>query len=343
MRSRISGILGLGLVFMASSAMAQWTWTPETGRFVNLDRLPKETPELQVEYGRSLMINQQYEKAFNETDKFIKFYTDSDWSDDNQKLRGDIRFADEEYVKAAEEYQLVITGYPSSDLYDEVIQQQYAVGDTLYAKGQKRVEKVENSSKWNFYRRMSFKKYRPLKRAIDVYTMVIDNQPFTDTAAEAQYKVGLCHYTRGEYLESAFEYRRVLEDYGQSEWVQEALFGLTQAYDKSSRPAEYDQAPSQLTLDTIAQYKRQYPNDARTAEMDKVTKKLEARIAEQHLETADHYDHRGHPLAARMSYERVVREYGQTPSAEKAQKWLDKHPEDNKALATFLRNPSVDG
>lgn len=343
MRSRMSRLLCVGLLMVTSSATAEWTWTPETGRFVNLSHMPKETPELQVEYARGLMVGKEYSKAFEETEKFIKFYPESDWSDDNQKLRGDIRLADGEYLRAADEYQLVITGYPNSALYDDVIQQQYAVGDSLFEKGQKKAERVEQASDWNIYRKWSFTKYRPLKRAIDVYTMVIDNQPFTDTAAEAQYKVGLCHYTRGEYSESAFEYRRVLEDYNHSEWVQEALYGLTLSYEKVSRPPEYDQEPSQLTIDTIAQFKRQYPNDPRGESMDEVSEELMARIAEQHFQTAHHYEKRGKKLAARMSYKRVVREYSQTPSAEKARTWLEIHPEDNKAYATFLRNVPVDG
>jgi outer membrane protein assembly factor BamD (BamD/ComL family) len=343
MHSRNSRLLGVGLVLISGSAIAEWTWTPETGRLVNLDRMPKETPELQVEFARGLLVGKKYEKAFNETDKFIKFYPDTDWSDDNQKLRGDIRLADGEYTKAADEYQLVITGYPDSPLYNSVIQQQYVVGNTLYSEGQKRVEKVDNASSWNIYRKLRFNKYRPLKKAIEVYTMVIDNQPFTDTASEAQYKVGLCHFTRGEYLESAFEYRRVLEDYGQSEWVQEALFSLIQAYDHASRPAEYDQAPSQLTIDTINQYKRQYPSDTRIAEMDEVVDKLNSRIAEQHLFTAKHYEKRGHKLAARMSYERVVEEYANTLAAEDAQKWLAKNPPQNTALPIFLRSTAAKG
>ena len=342
MHSRMNRLLVVGLLMFAHTATAEWTWTPETGRLVNLKRLPKETPELQVEYVRTLLVGGDHSKAFDETNKFIKFYPESEWSDDNQKMRGDIRLAEKSYMKAADEYQLVITGYPSSDLYDSVIQQQYVIGDTLYAKGQKRAQRVEEASSWNLYRKWSLFKHRPLKRAIDVYTMVIDNQPFTDTAAEAQYKVGLCHYTRGEYLESAFEYRRVLEDYGHSEWVKEALYGLTVSYEKMSRPADYDQAPSQLAIDTIAQFKRQYPDDTRTEKMDDVTVALRTRIAQQHLQTAEHYEQRGKSMAAYMSYERVVNEYAKTPAADKAREWLKTHPKDNKAFATFLRSASVD-
>lgn len=343
MRIHVTRLVTL-VVFAASApALAQWTWTPETGRLVNLKRMPKETPELQVEFARSLLVGKEYTQAFDETGKFIKFYGDSDWADQNQKLRGDIKLSQKDYKDAAEEYQLVISGYPSSPLYDDVIQQQYVVGDALFDKGQTKAERIQSAPKWRLDRKIRFMKYRPLKQAIDVYTMVIDNQPFTETAAEAQYKVGLCYYTRSEYLEAAFEYRRVLEDYSTSDWVQEALYGLTQAYEKSSNPAEYDQAPSQLTIDTIARFKRQFPDDPRGETMDEVTAEMRERIAEQYVDTGTHYAKRNSPIGARMSFERVINEYSDTKAAEAALKWLQENPPDGSAYATFIGSKPVGG
>ena len=339
MRYQSTCLIILALFLPAVSVSAQWTWTPEVGRLVNLKRMPKETPELQVEYARSLMVGKSYSQAFNETNKFTNFYADSDWADDNQKLRGDIRLASGDYTKAAEEYQMVISSYPGSELYDEVIQQQYAVGDTLFEKGQKRAEKIEDASGWRLDQKLTFFKYRPLKKAIDVYNMVIDNQPFTDTASEAQYKVGLCYYTRGEYIEAAFEYRRVIEDYGSSVWVKEALFGLAKSYEKGSHAPEYDQAPSQLTIDTVAQFKRQYPSDPRIAEMQVVSERMTENIAQQQFNTAKHYEKRSKPLAARMTYELLYEEYGHTEAGEKARLWLVDHPPAGKAYSTYLTQP----
>ncbi|MFP6583166.1 MAG: outer membrane protein assembly factor BamD [Candidatus Hydrogenedentota bacterium] len=336
MRTRMTRLVTLGLLTIAVPAVAQWTWTPETGRLVNLDRMPKETPELQVEFARSLLIGNEYSNAFNETNKFIKFYGDSDWADQNQKLRGDIHLADLNYVKAAEEYQLVISGYPSSPLYDEVIRQQYVVGDSLFDKGQAKAERIDNAPKWRLDQKLRLMKYRPLKRAIDVYTMVIDNQPFTDTAAEAQYKVGLCYYTRDLYQEAAFEYRRVLEDYNTSIWVNDALYGLTKAYEKNSGPAECDQAPSQLTIDTVARFKRQFPDDPRGEDMDAITADMRERIAKQHLQTGFHYVKRNYPIGARMSFEKVVNQYPDTDAVADARKWLDENPPDGSMYTKFI-------
>jgi len=329
---------------VSASAFAQWTWTPETGRFVNLSNLPKETPELQVEYARSLMVGQEYDKAFKETNKFIEFYIDSEFADRNQKLRGDIRLAQGEYFKAAEEYQVVVANYPESDLYNEVIDSQYEIGDSLYDRGVARQKKREHTKFWRLDQKITrtFNPFRkkPFKQAIEVYTMVIDNQPFTEEASQAQYKLGLCHFTREEYEEAAFEYRRVLEDYSGSDWVQEAAFGLSQCYEKMSLNPAYDQAPSQLAINTINEYTRRYPNDPRLDEMQAISDKMFERVAEQHFLTARFHEKRGHIHAAKLAYEIVVKVYADSEAAAKAADRLAKLPSETSAYERFV-GPAV--
>ncbi len=329
---------------VSAPALAQWTWTPETGRFVNLKSLPKETPELQVEFARSLLVGNQYDKAFKETNKFIEYYIDSEFADRNQKLRGDIRLAQGEYIKAAEEYQVVVSNYPESDLYNEVIDSQYQIGDSLYDLGVARQEKRENTKFWRLDQKITRKynpfRKKPFKQAIDVYTMVIDNQPFTEEASQAQYKLGLCHFTREEYEEAAFEYRRVLEDYSGSEWVQEAAFGLAQCYEKSSLGPEYDPAPSRLAINTINEYTRRYPNDPRLDEMQAVSDKMFERVAEHRFRAARFHEKRGHLHAARLSYEIVVKVYADSKAAAKAAERLAKLPSETSAYERFV-GPAV--
>lgn len=307
-------IAGVALVLLSSTASAQWTWTPQTGRWINLKQLPKETPELQMEYARGLLIEKDYKKAWRETGKFVQFYGDSDFADENQFLRGEIRQAQGKYMEAAKQYQQVLANYPSTDLYDDAIEKQYEIGDTYYEAGLKQVDK-----KWSLFRK------RPLKRAVEVYSMVIDNEPFSPAAAEAQYKVGLCQYTREEYLEAAFEYRRVVEDYAGSEWVDEASYGLAMCYTKMSLPPEYDQAPSQLTIDSINNHAARFPDDERNAELQNISTEMYNNIAEQRLLTAKFYERRRKFPSAKLYYEVVASQFPDAPAAEQAKTWLAEH------------------
>ena len=88
---------------------------------------------------------------------------------------------------------------------------QYELGDRFYARGEALAGK-----KFRFFKK---KRY---KRAADIYAMVVENQPFAAEAAEAQYKIGLCHFARKQFQDAAFEYKRVIEDYPTTEWVKDA-------------------------------------------------------------------------------------------------------------------------
>lgn len=303
----------------ASGAYAQWTWTPETGRFVNIKRLPKETPELQVEFARGLMVEGKYKEALRETGKFINYYNETDWADDNQFLRGEIKMAQEDYVDAAREFQQVVAVYPDSPLFDDVIAKQYEIGDAFFERGEANLAK-DSLLAWRPFKR------RPFRRAIDVYNMVIDNQPFTNEAAEAQYKIGLCHFTLEEYVEASFEYQRVIEDYAQSEWADDASYGLAMCYYESSMPPEYDQAPSLLAIEAIDRFDVKYPADARGAELAGIRTEMVERVARQRLQTAQFYEKRRRFQSARIYYNVVVDQFPGTSAATEAAGWLAANP-----------------
>ena len=315
-------------------ALGQWVWTPETGRFVNMKRLPKETPELQIEYARSLMLEGRYSEAMRETDKFIDFYGDTPLADENQFLRGEIELADTEYMDAAREFQLVVDSYPGSAFFDRVIERQYAIGDALFERGKANIEGKADKPWYTFAWRPWAK--RPFKRAIEVYSMVIDNQPFTDSAAEAQYKIGLCHFTREEYIEAAFEYRRVLEDYANSPVVPEAAYGLVQTYRASAKGPDYDQSPGQLTVAAIDEFRTRYPDDARSGELAGVRGEMRETIAEHRLRVGQFYERRQQFESARICYEVVVEQFAETGAASKAKEWLDANPSRRSAAAAFI-------
>ncbi len=319
--------------FIAPVASAQWIWTPETGRFINVKRLPKETPELQLEHARSLMIQGEYKEALAETGKFIRFYGDSELADQNYFLRGEIKMAQQDWVDAAQEFQTVVVNYPGSALFDDVIDKQYEIGDSLYEKGI-RIQESKGRNRW--YRRWWPFQPKPFKQAIEVYSMVIDNQPFTDTAAEAQYKIGLSHFAREEYVDAALEYRLVLEQYPGSEYVDDASVGLVQCYYESSLEPAYDQAPSLLTIAAIDEHKVRFPNDPVNEELVPIRSEMRERVAQQRLDTAKFYDKRQQFQSARIMYEVVTTEFPDTEAAVEAQAWLDAHPGKLRGVATFV-------
>ena len=313
MRNLIRYALLLVLI-TTGAAEAQWTWTPQTGRFVNIKRMPKETAELQLEYVRSLMLEGDYRKAMRESDKFMEYYGDDTLADENLYLRGEIQMSRNNLMTAAKSFQQLIAAHPDTDRYHDAIAKQYEIGDLYYAKGEQLATK-----------RFRLFKKRPYKRAAEVYTMVVDNQPFTPEAAEAQYKIGLCHYARKEYIDAAFEYQRVVEDYAASEWVNDASYGLALCYYKASLPPAYDQTPSELTISSIDEFASRYPDDERLPELQEKRVKMRESVAQQRLDIARFYEKRREYPAAKLYYEMLANDFADTEAAKAATEWLNEH------------------
>ncbi len=313
------------LCSLQMEAVAQWVWSPQIGQFINLRNLPRETPELQIEHIRGLMLEGDYREALAETDLFTQYYADTEYADENQFLRGEILYRWGRYHRAAQEFQQVVTNYPASDLHDEVIQRQYDIGDTLYEEGLDRMD-----------RRFAWFRTQPLRQAIEVYNMVIDNQPFTEAAAEAQYKVGRCHQALDEYIEAAYEYRRVVEDYSGTEWVPDASHGLVESYYASTLPPAYDQSPSRLTINAIEDFTQRYPGDERVDELEEKRREMRENIAQQRLKTARFYEKRRQFDSAHIYYEILVDEFGDTEAAESAREWLSEHGDQHQPFAEHL-------
>ncbi|HNZ47442.1 MAG TPA: outer membrane protein assembly factor BamD [Candidatus Hydrogenedentes bacterium] len=302
------------LLLTTEAAFAQWSWTPQTGRFINLKKMPKETAELQIEYARSFLVAGNYRKALRECDKFVEYYGNDPLAADNLFLRGEVLMAQRQWWNAAKTFQQLLANYPGSDKYDAAIKMQYELGDRFYARGEALAGK-----KFRFFKK------KPYKRAADIYAMVVENQPFAAEAAEAQYKIGLCHFARKQFQDAAFEYKRVIEDYPTTEWVKDASYGLAMCYYKDSYSPAYDQTPSELTVNAIDDFKANFPGDEKNEKLGEMRIEMRNSIAQHYLNSAKFYERRREFPAAKLYYEKIANEFADTQAVDAAKEWLEKN------------------
>jgi len=169
-----------------------------------------------------------------------------------------------------------------------------------------------------------------------VYSIVLENQRFTDAAARAQYRIGLSHFTRGQYIDASFEYREVLERYPNSEYVRDASYGLVRTYQELSLGPDYDQEPSQLTMNRIDDFASQFPGDPRLEEVAQVRVEMKENIAQQRLQTAKFYERRRLFLSAHVSYTAVAEQYPDTVAGGEAEEWLGERAGPQTTAARFI-------
>jgi len=117
-----------------------------------------------------------------------------------------------------------------------------------------------------------------------------------------------------------------MEDYGTSEWVDDASFGVAMCYYTASRPPDYDQTNSQLAVRAIDEFKGKFASDARAKDLEGKRGEMREKMAESQLRTASYYVKRREFLSARVYYETIEKDYSDTSAAATAKAWLDANP-----------------
>jgi outer membrane assembly lipoprotein YfiO len=308
----VSTLILLSLV--SGSAHAAWTWTPEIGRWINLKRQPRETAGLQYQYAEQVLTEGDTEKAIQEYEKILRYFPDSSYCELAQYSIGRALEAQEDYKEAVEAYQEVIDNYPNSRLFDNVLKKQRGIADHYFNEGVKREEKFVLLRGSNF------------DKAIETYRKVINNQPFSELSAEAQYRIGLCYMKLELYEEASAEFQKVIDFHPSSEWAAEAAYGTAECKYNQVLPSEYDKSAVDDALAKFRFFLRMYPDSSRAEEARAKLDELEERAAEHEFNIAMYYHRYMKYDSARMYFDSITRDYPETQWAEKARETLEQMP-----------------
>lgn len=308
----VAGVLLL--VLFCAGADAALIWTPQTGRWIDPRRQPKETPALQFQYAEELLANGDTEKAINEYNKVLRYFPDSNYCDLAQYSIGRALEAQGSYEEAVEEYQKVIDDYPNTQLFGHVLDKQRSIADHFFDLG------VQREERFTLFRGSNFDK------AIETYRKVIDNQPFTELSAEAQYRIGLCYTKLELYDEASVEYQKVIDFYPASKWTMEAAYGCAECKFFQSLPCEYDKTAAEEAIEKFSYFLRAYPESSRAEEARAKLEQLQETAAEHEYQIGLFYHHNMKYDSARLYFDSIVREYPETQCASKARETLSTMP-----------------
>jgi len=316
-KARFFSALAFGVLFLlaiGTSADAAWTWTPQTGRWINPKRQPKETAALQFQYGEEILAQGDTEKAIDEFRKVLRYFPESNYCDLAQYSIGRALEAEGEYEDAIEEYQKVIEDYPNTQLFGHVLEKQRAIADRFFDLG------VQNEERFFLLRGSNFDK------AIETYRKLIENQPFTELSAEAQYRIGLCYFKLELYDEASAEFQKVIDFYPASKWTAEAAFSGAECKFNQALPSEYDKTAVDDAISKFRYFLRMYPDSTRTHEAHSKIAQLQETAAEHDFKIGMYYHHNMRYDSARVYFDSILREYPETEWARKARETLAKMP-----------------
>lgn len=141
--------------------------------------------------------------------------------------------------------------------------------------------------------------------------------PYSRYAALAELRIADCLLMQNKPVEAIAAYRRFVRNRPSHDEVPYARFKIAEAYYKqipeewilSPPTEELDQGPTREALRQLRRFILDFPDDPRVADANSMVKKSLAVLARHELYVANFYLGRGHPRAAVMRLETLLRAY----------------------------------
>lgn len=130
-----------------------------------------------------------------------------------------------------------------------------------------------------------------------------------ERADYAQFRIAECYRLDGDYALAAVEYRILINDYGYSEYIDDAFYleGLC-AFEQTGRP-EREQSKSYEALSRINRFLQLFPDSPRRDDAMATRAKIYDLLGEKEFDNARLYYSRKHYNAAMVYFDKVIRNY----------------------------------
>lgn len=286
---------------LAGSAQAAWVWTPETRRWINPKYAAKDTPKAQLEWAMEFFEAQDYPRAAKEFLRLVRAYPRSELAPEAQYLAGTSYERMDRPGKAFAAYKKLVEVYPFSARFKDAIEREFRIAEAFFEG--KKITLVGPV------------KLPALDKAIEIYQHVVEQAPYGEFAAHAQLRLGECYIQQGRYEEANRAFQRVVDDYADSPFVEEAKFKIAFCSRQLSLKASYDQSATDEAIEWYESFIAEHPESDLLLEAQESLRQLRRIKAQGLSDIAHFYEVQGKPQAAAVYYREIVDRYPESPQA----------------------------
>lgn len=161
-----------------------------------------------------------------------------------------------------------------------------------------------------------------MSRAVDMYTAIIKNAPYSRYAPAAQFNLGRAKEKQGDNANAIAAYQVVIDKYPTSDVADDAMFQIGYVYMSIMRTGSYDRNAAKFSREYFEDFLVAYPRHEKAAQAREYLKSLTSVQVRSSLKTAEYYDKQKVWKAAVMHYNEVVRTMPGTKDASVAEKRL---------------------
>ncbi|MFH1855856.1 MAG: outer membrane protein assembly factor BamD [Candidatus Omnitrophota bacterium] len=309
--------LVLSGVFAVNNSLAYWIWTPEIGKWINPKYAVKSSPQEQFDWAMRLYEEKQYPKAADEFSKLVFNYSTSKYAPSALYYGGLCYEANDYYYKAYQSYDRILKEYPTFENIDEIIEREFKIGEAFLG-GEKR-------------KAMGMKIFPSSESAIEIFSSIAENAPFSKYGAQAQFKVGVALKKAGKYSLAKESFDKVILNYPDSTVVEQARYESADCSFLASGESAYEQTVTKQAIDEFNQLLSEEKDDVELSE--KAGKKLlslREKDAEHLYNIAKFYERIKKDKSAVIYYEEIIAKYPQTSFAKKAQERLNEREQNDE-------------
>lgn len=242
-----------------------------------------------------------------------------------------IRRALHQYTRAFSAFQEIVTRFPSSPRFNEVVGHQYRIACDL-------LDGARNHT-W-----VPVVAFRNRNASVGEFEIILLNAPYSEYAPLALMSIAKAHQVLGNPEESIYALDRMINTYPKSLLTPDAYLRSAQAYASMVQGPGYDQTATKEAITYFEDFVILYPGDHNIAVAEKGLADMKQVLAESKIGVGDYYlKYRRNYKAARVFFNEAITDYPNSPVAARARAKLAKVDAllaaQEKALAASASKP----
>jgi outer membrane protein assembly factor BamD len=299
-------------IFSGSALKADLVWTPATGWKVEGGALSGLVPDEgrnaldTMNKARAEEENGDRSSAMSRYETVAKKYPNSIYAPEALYRAARLRLERKQYFKAFDSFQNVVSRYPNSPHFNEIIGEQYRIANAL----------IEGARNRYFGIIPGFKNRA---KGITYFEKIVETAPYSDYAPLALMNIAQGHQKLDQPDEAIDALDRMINHYPQSLLAPDAYYKLAKTHSDLVQGPYYDQASTRQAITYFEDFLILFPTDPNVPAVENGLVDVRNTFAESKIKIGDFYFYkRDNFKAARVFYNEAITAYPDSTTAAEA-------------------------